>query len=183
MPEPQPTRFLLHKVHACGVSAGGDSYADVLLIHPQGGTYKARVFVSMFFDLNELHAYEGKEVSVQLTPIGLQITPIAEQATPAPEPSATPGWHHDWASKVSVADSDSPFSPPEPVAEESTLIQGCSTTRTLQEVATTVACLARDLSLPTIIWVHIPGRQNSHPQDCTVAPRSTASLRSGGFAP
>ena len=80
-------------------------------------------------------------------------------------------------------DSESPFFPPEPIAEESALSQGCSTTRTVQEVATTVANLARDLNLPTVIWLHLPGRQEHHSLSCTVAPRRTTSPHSRHFAP
>jgi hypothetical protein len=157
---------------------GLHTYADLLLIHPQGGICEAKAFSSCFGDLNELHAYEGAEVSVQLTPTGLQLRPIAEQPTPGLEPSAVPGHHHGRASEGSVMDSDSPFFPPEPFAEEFPLSQGCSTARTVQEVATTVACLARDLRLPTIIWVHLPGREDSHSRSCTVAPRSTTGPHS-----
>lgn len=178
MPEPQPTRCYLYKVEAFGVSATGDPYADVTLIHPQGKTLSAQAFSSCFGDLNQLHAFEGGEVNLQVTPTGLQLRPIAEQATPGLEPFVVPGHHHDGESEGSGMDSDSPFFPPDPVAEGSALKQGCSTTRTVQELATTVAYLARDLSLPTIIWVHLPGREDSHPLSCTVAPRGTSSPRS-----
>ena len=87
MPAPQPNRYLLHKVEAYGVSATGDPYDDLLLIHPQGVTCKAKAFSSCFGDLNELHAYEGAEVSVQVTPTGLQLRPIAEQVIPDPDDS------------------------------------------------------------------------------------------------
>lgn len=183
MPAPQPNRYLLNRVEAYGVSATGDPYADVLLIHPQGGTYKAKAFSRCFGDLNGLHAYEGAEVSVQLSPTGLQLGPIAEQATPGLEPCAASGHHHGWESEGSVMDSESPFFPPEPIAEESALSQGCSTTRTVQEVATTVANLARDLNLPTVIWLHLPGRQEHHSLSCTVAPRRTTTPHSRHFAP
>ena len=158
MPEHKPTRCLLYEVEAYGVSTTGDPYADVVLIHPQGGTCKAQAFSSCFGDLNQLHAFVGAEVSLQLSSTGLQLRPIAEQAMPGLEQSAFPGLDHGWASEGSAMEGESPFFPPEPVAAESALSQGCSTTRTVQEVATTVAHLARDLSLPTIIWVHLPGR-------------------------
>ena len=156
MPEPQPTRCLLHKVEAFGVSATGDPYADVTLIHPQGKTLSAQAFSSCFGDLNQLHAFEGGEVNVQVTPTGLQLRPIAEQVIPDPDASVDSGRDQGLLEDRSVLDPDSVFFPSETDLIGAPSLMGTCTTPTIQEVAATVARLARDFGLPTVVWVHLP---------------------------
>lgn len=156
MPDLQPTRCLLHKVESHSVSATGDPYADVMLIHPQGGTCKAKAFSRCFGDLNELHAYEGAEVSVQVTPTGLQLRPIAEQVIPDPDDSVDSGRDQGLLEDRSVLNPDSVFFPSETDLVGAPSPMGTCTTPTVQEVATTVARLAREFELPTVMWVHLP---------------------------
>jgi hypothetical protein len=168
MPVPQPTRYLLYRVAAYGVSATGDPYADLVLIHPQGGTCKAKAFSSCFGDLNELHAYEGAEVNVQLTPTGLQLRPIAEQTAPGLEDSGDPAPEQGMTADRSILDSDCAFFFPEADPSEPPPTPSSSTIATVQEVAATVARLARDFELPTVMWVHLPVRhdRSSDQQRC-----------------
>jgi hypothetical protein len=156
MPEPQPTRCLLHKVEAFGVSATGDPYADVTLIHPQGKTLSAQAFSSCFGDLNQLHAFEGGEVNVQATPTGLQLRPIAEQVIPDPDDSVDSGRDQGLLEDRSVLDPDSVFFSSETDLFGPPSSMGTCTKPTIQEVAATVARLARELELPTVMWVHLP---------------------------
>ncbi len=156
MPVPQLTRYLLYRVAAYGVSATGDPYADLVLIHPQGGTCKAKAFSSCFGDLNELHAYEGAEVNVQLTPTGLQLRPIAEQVIPDPDAPVDSGRDQGLLEDRSLLDPDSVFFPSETDLVGAPSLMGTCTTPTIQEVAATVARLARDFGLPTVVWVHLP---------------------------
>lgn len=160
MPDLQPTRCLLHKVESHSVSATGDPYADVMLIHPQGGTCKAQAFASCFGDLNQLPAFEGTEVSLQLTATGLQLRPMAEQAVPGLEDSVAPGPDQGLVADRSTLNSDPAFFPPEAVPVEPPFSPGSSTTPTVHEVAATVARLARDFELPTVMWVHLPNQHD-----------------------
>lgn len=160
MPEPQPTRCYLYKVEAFGVSATGDPYADVLLIHPQGGTCKAKAFGSCFGDLDQLPAFVGSEVSLQVTPSGLQLSPLAEQALPGLEGSVDPAPDQGLTADRSIWNSDCAFFPPESDPSEPPPTPGSSTIPTVQEVAATVARLARDFELPTVMWVHLPIRHD-----------------------
>jgi hypothetical protein len=156
MPEPQPTRCYLYKVVAFGVSATGDPYADVMLIHPQGKTLSAQAYSSCFGDLDQLHAFEGGEVNVQATPTGLQLRPIAEQVIPDPDASVDSGDDQGLLEDRSVFDPDAVFFPSETGLVGAPSLMGTCTTPTVQEVAATVARLARDFGLPTVVWVHLP---------------------------
>lgn len=156
MPDLQLTRCLLHKVESHSVSATGDPYADVMLIHPQGGTCKAQVFASCFGDLNQLPAIEGAEVSVQVTPTGLQLRPIAEQVIPDPDDSVDSGRDQGLLEDQSILNPDSVFFPSETDLVGAPSPMGTCTTPTVQEVAATVARLAREFELPTVMWVYLP---------------------------
>ncbi len=160
MPEPQPTRCLLHKVEAFGVSATGDPYADVTLIHPQGKTLSAQAYSSCFGDLSQLSAFEGGEVNLQVTPTGLQLRPIAEQVIPDPDGSADTGRDQGLPEDRSALSPDSVFFPPEAPPVESPFPSGTCKTTTVHEVAATVARLASDFELPTVVWVHLPIRHD-----------------------
>ena len=160
MPEPKPTRCLLHKVEAFGVSATGDPYADVTLIHPQGKTLSAQTYSSCFGDLNQLSAFEGGEVNLQVTPTGLQLRPIAEQVIPDPDGSADTGRDQGLPEDRSALSPDSVFFPPEASPVESPFPSGTCKTTTVHEVAATVARLASDFELPTVVWVHLPIRHD-----------------------
>ena len=160
MPEPQPTRCYLYKVEAFGVSATGDPYADVLLIHPQGGTCKAKAFSSCFGDLDQLPPFVGSEVNLQVTPTGLQLRPIAEQVIPDPDGSADTGRDQGLPEDRSALSPDSVFFPPEAPPVESPFPSGTCKTTTVHEVAATVARLASDFELPTVMWVHLPIRHD-----------------------
>lgn len=171
MPVPQPTRYLLYRVAAYGVSATGDPYADLVLIRPQGGTCKAKAFASCFGDLNQLPAFEGAEVSLQLTSTGLQLRPMAEQAMPGLEGSVDPAPDQGLTADRSILNSDCAFFPPEADPSDPPPTPGSSTIPTVQEVAATVARLARDFELPTVMWVHLPIRhdRSSDKQRCPQA--------------
>lgn len=156
MPDPQPTRCLLHKVEAFGVSATGDPYADVTLIHPQGKTLSAQAFSSCFGDLNQLHAFEGAEVNLQVTPTGLQLRPLAEQVISDPDDSVDSGRGQGVLDDRLILNPDSVFFPSEADPVEMPSPSGTGTPPTVQEVAATVARLAREFELPTVMWVHLP---------------------------
>jgi len=167
---------LLHKVEAFGVSATGDPYADVTLIHPQGKTLSAQAFSSCFGDLNQLHAFEGAEVNLQVTPTGLQLRPIAEQVIPDPDASADTGRDQGLPEDRSVLSPDSVFFPPETDPVAMPFPSGTCTTPTVQEVAATVARLARDFELPTVMWVHLPIRRDRSSDRRRCPPEHNAPL-------
>jgi hypothetical protein len=177
MSEPQPTRCLLHKVEAFGVSATGDPYADVTLIHPQGKTLSAQAFSSCFGDLNQLHAFEGAEVNLQVTPTGLQLRPIAEQVIPDPDDTVDSGRDQGLLNARSALNSDSVFFPSETDLVEEPSPLGTCTTPTVQEVAATVARLAREFELPTVMWVHLPIRHDRVSDRRRCPPEHNAPLR------
>jgi hypothetical protein len=165
MPDPQPARAYLHKVEAYGVSAGGEPYADVALILPQGGCIRAQAYSSCFGDLNLLSDLVGTEVNLQRSPTGLQLKPIAEQARSDLEVCFDQGRDQALAADGLGRDFDSAFFPSEADPADTTVSPDCCTIPIMQELAATVARLARDLSLPTVMWVHLPGGQDRSSTD------------------
>ena len=128
----QPIRCLLHRIEAFAI---GDPFAEVVLIQPQGGLLAARAYRDVFGELDQLQAFLGREVNLQPGPSGLQLRPIAHQ-TIAPAPAS--GEHCD------------------AMVSGGSMALPCRTTQAVQEVAVTVAHLARDLNLPTMVWFHLP---------------------------
>ena len=118
---------LLHQVIHRGVTAQGEPFAVALILDPIGQTLTANAYASRYGDLSGLDAREGQEVGLQRTPTGLQLMPPAT--------------------------SDPDGAPPSCAA---TGLQPLSQCPGLQEVATTVAAVARDLKLPTAVWIHLP---------------------------
>lgn len=156
MPEPQLTRCYLYEIEAFGVSATGDPYADVTLIHPQTGPCQGQAFASCFGDLSQLTAFKGGEVNLQVTPTGLQLRPIAEQVISDLDGSIDMGRDHGQPEDRSDSSADSIFFPPETPFLESCSPSGTGKAPTVHEVAATVARLARDFELPTAMWIHLP---------------------------
>ena len=153
MTEPLPTRCLLHQVLYQRTSPYGDPYAVALMIDSAGNTHKALACSKLFGDLDKLSELEGREVNLLQTRTGLKLRPWAEQAIEASDGCeetccSSPPRELDGLSDPLFAEEDPPAS--------STASSTGSAASALTDLATTVAKLARDLKLPTAMWIHFP---------------------------
>ena len=119
---------LLHQVIHRGITAQGESFAVALILDPIGQTHTAHAYATRFGDLALLDSLEGQEVCLQRTPTGLQLMPQAV-AQPVCGSSGEPAMAQE-------CPQSSPLDP--------------------QEVASTIATVARDFKLPTAVWIHLP---------------------------
>jgi len=153
MAEPLPTRCLLHQVLYQRTSPYGDPYAVALMIDSAGNTHKALACSKLFGDLDKLSELEGQEVNLLHTRSGLKLKPWAEQSIEASDGCeetccSSPPRELDGLSDPLFAEEDPPAS--------STASSTGSAASALTDLATTVAKLARDLKLPTAMWIHFP---------------------------
>jgi hypothetical protein len=153
MVEHLPTRCLLHQVLYQRTSPYGDPYAVALMIDPAGNTHTALACSKLFGDLDKLSELEGREVNLLQTRTGLKLRPWAEQAIEASDGCeetccSSPPRELDGLSDPLFAEEDPPAS--------STASSTGSAASALTDLATTVAKLARDLKLPTAMWIHFP---------------------------
>jgi hypothetical protein len=117
----------LHQVIHRGVTSQGEPFAVALILDPIGQTLTAHAYASRYGDLSGLDSREGQEVCLERTATGLQLLP--------PE---APNANVESASSATAA------------------VQPLAHSLGLQEVATTIAAVARDLKLPTAMWIHLP---------------------------
>jgi hypothetical protein len=153
MAEHLPTRCLLHQVLYQRTSPYGDPYAVALMIDSAGNTHKALACSKLFGDLDKLSELEGQEVNLLHTRSGLKLRPWAEQSIEASDGCdetccSSPPRELDGLSDPLFAEEDPPAS--------STASSTGSAASALTDLATTVAKLARDLKLPTAMWIHLP---------------------------
>ena len=153
MAEHLPTRCLLHQVLYQRTSPYGDPYAVALMIDPAGNTHTALACSKLFGDLDKLSELEGQEVNLLHTRSGLKLRPWAEQSIEASDGCeetccSSPPRELDGLSDPLFAEEDPPAS--------STASSTGSAASALTDLATTVAKLARDLKLPTAMWIHFP---------------------------
>ena len=153
MTEPLPTRCLLHQVLYRGISPYGDPYAVLQMIDAAGFTRRALACSKLFGDLSKLEELMGREVNLLQTRTGLKLRPLAEQAIEADDACdatccPSPSTEFDGLPDPLIAANDPP-------ASSNTSSTGSSASA-LTELATTVANLARDLKLPTAMWIHFP---------------------------
>ena len=153
MTEPFPTRCLLHQVLYQRTSPYGDPYAVALMIDPAGNTHTALACSKLFGDLDKLSELEGQEVNLLHTRSGLKLKPLAEQSIEASDGCeetccSSPPRELDGLSDPLFAEEDPPAS--------STASSIGSAASAFTDLATTVAKLARDLKLPTAMWIHLP---------------------------
>ena len=153
MAEHLPTRCLLHQVLYQRTSPYGDPYAVALMIDSAGNTHKALACSKLFGDLDKLSELEGQEVNLLHTRSGLKLKPWAEQSIEASDGCeetccSSPPRELDGLSDPLFAEEDPPAS--------STASSTGSAASALTDLATTVAKLARDLKLPTAMWIHFP---------------------------
>lgn len=153
MTEPLPTRCLLHQVLYQRTSPYGDPYAVTLMIDAAGNMHTALACSKRFGDLRKLSELEGREVNLLQTPNGLQLRPWAEQASEDIDDCietccSSPSKEGDGPPDPLLAADDRPAGSTAPNA-----VQAASA---LTDLATTVAKLARDLNLPTAMWIHFP---------------------------
>jgi hypothetical protein len=153
MTEPFPTRCLLHQVLYQRTSPYGDPYAVALMIDPAGNTHTALACSKLFGDLDKLSELEGQEVNLLHTRSGLKLRPWAEQSIEASDGCdetccSSPSMEFDGLPDPLFAEEDPPAS--------STASSTGSAASALTDLATTVAKLARDLKLPTAMWIHLP---------------------------
>ena len=153
MTDPLPTRCLLHQVLYRGISPYGDPYAVLHMIDAAGITRRALACSKLFGDLDKLSELEGQEVNLLHTRSGLKLRPWAEQSIEASNGCdetccSSPPRELDGLSDPLLEADDPPASSPAPSTG--------SAPAALTELATTVANLARDLKLPTAMWIHLP---------------------------
>jgi hypothetical protein len=153
MTDPLPTRCLLHQVLYRGISPYGDPYAVLHMIDAAGITRRALACSKLFGDLDKLSELEGQEVNLLHTRSGLKLRPWAEQSIEASNGCdetccSSPPRELDGLSDPLFAEEDPPAS--------STASSTGSAASALTDLATTVAKLARDLKLPTAMWIHFP---------------------------
>jgi hypothetical protein len=151
-----PSTGVLHQINWYGTSPYGVPFAVVSIIDAANNLHRALACSRRFGDLSSLTEFEGLRVNLVATPNGLQLKPIACQIPPQQqleedgqqevlyEHVAAPV---DAASQIHVFATS--FDAVDPTAETIPLNR-------LQEVAATVAKLARDLRLPTCMWIHLP---------------------------
>lgn len=153
MTEPLPTRCLLHQVLYQRTSPYGDPYAVALMIDPAGNTHTALACSKLFGDLDKLSELEGREVNLLHTRTGLKLKPWAEQSI-----EASDSCDETCCSSPSVEPGELPdplFAEEDPPASSTAASTG-SAASAFTDLATTVAKLARDLKLPTAMWIHLP---------------------------
>lgn len=153
MAEHLPTRCLLHQVLYQRTSPYGDPYAVALMIDPAGNTHTALACSKLFGDLDKLSELEGQEVNLLHTRSGLKLRPWAEQSI-----EASDGCDETCCSSPSMEPGELPdplFAEEDPLASSTAASTG-SAASALTDLATTVAKLARDLKLPTAMWIHFP---------------------------
>jgi hypothetical protein len=153
MAEHLPSRCLLHQVLYQRTSPYGDPYAVALMIDPAGNTHTALACSKLFGDLDKLSELEGREVNLLHTRSGLKLRPWAEQSIETSDGCeetccSSPPRELDGLSDPLFAEEDPPAS--------STASSTGSAASALTDLATTVAKLARDLKLPTAMWIHLP---------------------------
>ena len=153
MTEPFPTRCLLHQVLYQRTSPYGDPYAVALMIDPAGNTHTALACSKLFGDLDKLSELEGHEVNLLQTRSGLKLRPWAEQTIETSDSCdetccSSSSMEFDGLPDPLFAEEDPPAS--------STASSTGSAASALTDLATTVAKLARDLKLPTAMWIHFP---------------------------
>ena len=153
MTEPLPTRCLLHQVLYHGISPYGDPFAVLQMIDAAGINRRALACSKIFGDLDRLTELEGHEVNLLQTPTGLKLRPWAEQSIEASDSCdetccSSPPMELDGLSDPLFVEEDPPAS--------STAPSTGSAPAALTDLAITVANLARDLKLPTAMWIHFP---------------------------
>ncbi len=152
-----PTAGILHQINWHGTSPYGVPFAVVSIIDAANNLHRALVCSRRFGDLSRLSEFEGLRVNLVATPHGLQLKSIAEQIPP--EQQLEEDGHleamdeHGGDAPVDAANQihvlGTSLDAVDPTAETIPLNK-------LQEVAATVAKLARDLRLPTCMWIHLP---------------------------
>ena len=156
MIEFQPSTGILHQIKWHGKSPSGVPFAVVSIIDEANNLHRALACSLRFGDLQHLSEFEGLRVNLVATPNGLQLKPIADQIPP--EQQLQEDAHLEAMDKQGVTPLDAAnsihvmgasFDAADPAAETIRLNR-------LQEVAATVAKLARDLRLPTCMWIHLP---------------------------
>ena len=153
MAEHSPTRCLLHQVLYQSTSPYGDPYAVTLMIDAAGNTHTALACSKHFGDLEKLRELEGREVNVLSIRGVLQLKPWAEQSLLEENEDGTSGQPDSSFSFDGLPDPR--ISAGMSTASTSSAAEG-SCGAAIQELATTVAHLARDLQLPTAMWIHLP---------------------------
>ena len=109
-----------------------------------------------FGDLSCLSEFEGLRVNLVATPNGRQLKPIACQIPPQQQ------LEEDGQQEVLYDHGDAPVDAASQIHDLGTSFDAVDPTaetiplNRLQEVAATVAKLARDLRLPTCMWIHLP---------------------------
>jgi hypothetical protein len=156
MTESLPSTGVLHQINWYGTSSYGVPFAVVSIIDAANNIHRALASSRRFGDLSRLSEFVGWRVNLVATPNGLQLKPIADQISPEQqleEDGHLEGMDEhvgppvDAASHIHVGAAS--YEAVDPAAEAISVDK-------LQEVAATVAKLARDLRLPTCMWIHLP---------------------------
>jgi hypothetical protein len=147
---------ILHQIKWHGTSPYGIPFAVVSIIDSANNLHQALACSRRFGNLSRLPEFEGLCVNLLATPNGLQLKPIADQIPPELQLKqdgyleAMP--EYDEAPVGALSQFGvlwSLFEEVDPSAETIPLNK-------LREAVATVANLARDLKLPTAMWIHFP---------------------------
>jgi hypothetical protein len=151
-----PSTGVLHQINWHGTSPYGVPFAVVSIIDAANNLHRALACSRRFGDLSRLSEFEGLRVNLVATPNGLQLKSIADQIPPEQqleEDGRLEAMHEHGDAPVDAANQihvlGTSLDAVDPTAETIPLNK-------LQEVAATVAKLARDLRLPTCMWIHLP---------------------------
>jgi len=154
-----PTTGVLHHIKWQGTSPYGIPFAVVTIIDAANDIHPALACSRRFGDLSRLSEFEGFRVNLVATRNGLQLKPIADQIPPEQQLGEDGildviGAMQEY--DVAWVDEDSQIHMVGTSANAANPATESLPFSKLQEVATTVAKLARDLKLPTAMWIHFP---------------------------
>ena len=151
-----PSTGVLHQINWYGTSPYGVPFAVVSIIDAANNLHRALACSRRFGDLSCLSEFEGLRVNLVATPNGLQLKSIACQIPPLQQ------LEEDGQQEVLYEYGDAPVDAASQIHVFGTSFGAVDPTvetiplNRLQEVAATVAKLARDLRLPTCMWIHLP---------------------------
>lgn len=149
-----PSTGVLHQIQWYGTSPYGVPFAVVSIIDADNNLHRALACSRRFGDLSRLPAFEGLRVNLVATSNGLQLKPIADQIPPEQQ------LREDGHLEALHASGDTPVAAVSHIHVLGTtcdavdLAAATIPMNRLQEVASTVANLARDFKRPTTMWIH-----------------------------
>lgn len=140
-----PFRGVLHKIEQIVPSPDGMEQVELIILDEDNELHPAVACSQRFGDLSLLHPFEGLEVQLLWNNGRLELLPLVEQESPAEQIRRDACWPPLRTGKAQKAPQRSPME-----------CGSCRRTESLQQVAETVARLAKEHSLATCMWIHLP---------------------------